>query len=117
MLLLMTGLMLCGVGLTLLQPLVLVIGGIATITFGFFGGHSVASSWVGLHAHHAKAQAAALYLFFYYIGSSVAGAVGGFFWGAWRWTGVAGFVVAMLIVALGIVGAAMNVTIGERAAG
>jgi YNFM family putative membrane transporter len=117
MLLLMTGVMLCGVGLTLLQPLVLVIGGIATITFGFFGGHSVASSWVGLHAHHAKAQAAALYLFFYYIGSSVAGAVGGFFWGAWRWTGVAGFVVAMLIVALGIVGAARNGTIGERARG
>jgi YNFM family putative membrane transporter len=116
MLLLMTGLMLCGVGLTLLHPLVLVIGGIATITFGFFGGHSVASSWVGLHAHHAKAQAAALYLFFYYIGSSVAGAVGGFFWGAWRWTGVAGFVAAMLIVALAIVRAAMNGAIGERAA-
>jgi YNFM family putative membrane transporter len=99
----MTGLMLCGVGLTLLRPLVFVIGGIATITFGFFGGHSVASSWVGLHAHRAKAQAAALYLFFYYIGSSVAGAVGGLFWGAWRWTGVAGFVVAMMVVALGIV--------------
>jgi YNFM family putative membrane transporter len=115
MLLMMTGLMLCGVGLTLLHPLVLVIGGIATITFGFFGGHSVASSWVGLRAHHAKAQAAALYLFFYYIGSSVAGAVGGFFWGAWRWTGVAGFVAAMLIVALAIVRAAMDGTIRERA--
>jgi YNFM family putative membrane transporter len=115
MLLIMTGLMLCGVGLTLLHPLVLVIGGIATITFGFFGGHSVASSWVGLRAHHAKAQAAALYLFFYYIGSSVAGAVGGFFWGAWRWTGVAGFVAAMLIMALAIVRAAMDGTIRERA--
>lgn len=103
MLLLMTGLMLCGLGLTLLGPLVLVIVGIATITFGFFGGHSVASSWVGLLAHHAKAQAAALYLFFYYIGSSVAGAVGGFFWEAWRWTGVAAFVGAMLILALMIV--------------
>jgi MFS transporter, YNFM family, putative membrane transport protein len=115
MLLMMTGLMLCGVGLTLLHALVLVIGGIATITFGFFGGHSVASSWVGLRAHHAKAQAAALYLFFYYIGSSVAGAVGGFFWGAWRWTGVAGFVAAMLIMALAIVRAAMDGTIRERA--
>jgi MFS transporter, YNFM family, putative membrane transport protein len=103
MLLLMAGLMLCGVGLTLLNPLVLVIVGIATITFGFFGGHSVASSWVGLQAHHAKAQAAALYLFFYYIGSSVAGAVGGFFWGAWGWTGVAAFVGAMLVAALIIV--------------
>jgi YNFM family putative membrane transporter len=115
MLLLMAGLMLCGVALTLLQPLMLVIVGIATITFGFFGGHSVASSWVGLHAHHAKAQAAALYLFFYYIGSSVAGAVGGLFWSAWRWTGVAGFVVAMLIVALAIVRAVMDGTIRELA--
>jgi YNFM family putative membrane transporter len=103
MLLLMAGLMLCGVILTLLRPLALVIVGIATITFGFFGGHSVASSWVGLQAHHAKAQAAALYLFFYYVGSSVAGAIGGFFWAAWRWTGVAVFVGAMLIVAVAIV--------------
>jgi YNFM family putative membrane transporter len=104
MLLLMAAMMLCGVVLTLLDPLALVILGIATITFGFFGGHSVASSWVGLQAHHAKAQAAALYLFFYYMGSSVAGAVGGFFWAAWRWTGVAVFVGAMLIVAVAIVG-------------
>jgi YNFM family putative membrane transporter len=103
MLLLMTGLMLLGVALTIAGPLLLVIVGIATITFGFFGGHSVASSWVGIEARHAKAQAAALYLFFYYVGSSVAGAVGGIFWGRWRWTGVTGFVVAMLVLALMIV--------------
>lgn len=103
MLLLMTALMLLGVALTIAGPLSLVIVGIATITFGFFGGHSVASSWVGLEARHAKAQAAALYLFFYYVGSSVAGAVGGIFWGRWRWTGVTGFVVAMLVIALVIV--------------
>lgn len=115
MLLIMVGLMLCGVGLTLLRPLLLVIAGIATITFGFFGGHSVASSWVGLQAHHAKAQAAALYLFFYYIGSSVAGAVGGMFWGEWRWTGVAGFVVAMLSTALIIVRVSTPVPTVHRA--
>lgn len=102
MLFFMAGLMLFGVALTLLRPLLLVIVGIATITFGFFGGHSVASSWVGLHARHAKAQAAALYLFFYYIGSSVAGSVGGIFWGVWRWAGVTAFVGAMLLTALAI---------------
>jgi len=110
MLLLMGGLMLAGVGLTLLRPLVLVVGGIATITFGFFGGHSVASSWVGLQAQHAKAQAAALYLFFYYVGSSVAGAVGGVFWDGWRWRGVMGFVAAMLLLAIGIVRASTRAT-------
>jgi YNFM family putative membrane transporter len=100
MLSLMLGLMLAGVGLTMLNPLICVVAGIATVTFGFFGAHSVASTWVGLRARRAKAQAAAIYLFFYYMGSSVVGAVGGLFWEKARWTGVAGFVVAMLIAAL-----------------
>lgn len=100
MLALMLTLMLLGVGLTTLRPLVFVIAGIATVTFGFFGGHSVAATWVGLQAHTAKAQASALYLFFYYMGSSVAGSVGGLFWDRWRWTGVAGFVAAIIVAAL-----------------
>jgi len=102
MLSLMLGLMLIGVGLTMLNPLASVVVGIATVTFGFFGAHSVASTWVGLRARRAKAQAAAIYLFFYYMGSSVAGAVGGLFWEKARWPGVAGFVAATLITALAI---------------
>jgi YNFM family putative membrane transporter len=102
MLILMIVVMLVGIGLTAARPVALVIAGIATVTFGFFGAHSVASSWVGLRAKHAKAQAAALYLFFYYMGSSVAGAAGGIFWGMARWPGVVAFVAAMLVVALGI---------------
>jgi len=115
MLSLMAALMLLGVALTIAGPLLLVVVGIATVTFGFFGGHSVASSWVGLEARHAKAQAAALYLFFYYVGSSVAGAVGGIFWGRWRWLGVVGFVVAMLVVALAIVRAFAPAAMATRA--
>ena len=102
MLLLMVTLMLAGVGLTTIRPLWCVVAGIAAVTFGFFGGHSVASSWVGLRAYRAKAQAAALYLFFYYMGSSIAGAAGGLFWDRWRWPGVAGFVAAMLVTAIGL---------------
>jgi YNFM family putative membrane transporter len=102
MLVAMLVVMLAGISLTATGPVALVILGIATVTFGFFGAHSVASSWVGLRARHAKAQAAALYLFFYYLGSSVAGAAGGVFWGWARWPGVAGFVAGMLAVALGI---------------
>jgi MFS transporter, YNFM family, putative membrane transport protein len=75
------------------------------VTFGFFGGHSVASTWVGLRAHRAKAQAAALYLFFYYMGSSLAGSAGGLFWERWRWPGVTGFVAAMLVTAVGLAAA------------
>ncbi|HEY5063038.1 MAG TPA: MFS transporter [Gemmatimonadaceae bacterium] len=105
MLLLMLTLMLAGVGLTTLRPLWCVVGGIAAVTFGFFGGHSVASSWVGLRAHRAKAQAAALYLFSYYMGSSLAGSAGGLFWERWRWAGVTGFVAAMLVTAVGLAAA------------
>ncbi len=104
MLALMTLVALAGVGLMALRPLVFVVLGLSTVTFGFFGGHSVASSWVGLRASAAKAQAAALYLFFYYIGSSVAGSAGGTAWDHWRWPGVelflAGLVVLSIVVAL-----------------
>src|SRR5262249_40248105 len=76
------------------------IVGIATVTFGFFGGHSVASAWVGLRATHAKAQAAALYLFSFYVGSSLAGSLGGVFWAEGQWPAGAGFVAAMLVAGL-----------------
>lgn len=94
--------MMLGVGFTLLAPLPLVIIGIALVTIGFFGSHSVASSWVGRRAHEGKAQASALYLFFYYMGASTAGTIGGFFWTAYAWTGVAMFLVGMLVAAFGI---------------
>jgi YNFM family putative membrane transporter len=100
MLLLMTAIMLVGAGLTAFRPLAFVILGIATVTFGFFGGHSVASSWVGLRAHTAKAQASALYLFFYYMGASVAGSAGGLAWDRAHWNGVLIFVAGLLIAAL-----------------
>ena len=102
MLSLMLVLMLGGVALTLLNPLICVVAGIATVTFGFFGAHSVASTWGGVRARRAKAQASAIYLFFYYMGASVVGAVGGLFWEKGRWAGVAGFVAAMLIGALAV---------------
>lgn len=102
MLVAMAAIMLAGVALTALEPLVLVIVGIAVVTFGFFGGHTVASSWIGLRARHAKAQASGLYFFFYYMGSSVAGAVGGIFWDKAGWPGVAGFVAILVAIALAI---------------
>src|SRR5262245_43008476 len=92
------GTMLLGVAATLTRPLPLVIIGIALVTIGFFGAHSVASSWVGIRAREGKAQASALYLFFYYMGASIAGSVGGFFWTAYAWPGVASFLVALLLV-------------------
>ncbi len=96
----MTATMLAGVAITLMTGLAAIIAGVAVMTFGFFGAHSVASSWVGLRAQHAKAQASALYLFFYYLGSSVAGYTGGFFWTLRGWVGVVEFTGALLMLAL-----------------
>ncbi|HXD49922.1 MAG TPA: hypothetical protein VN600_14170, partial [Gemmatimonadaceae bacterium] len=102
MLVLMSSLVFVGIVLSLARSLVFVVAGIVAVTFGFFGGHSVASSWVGLRAKHAKAQASALYLFFYYIGASVAGTVGGVVWDAAHWSGVVLLVGAMALAAVGI---------------
>lgn len=88
-------LVLIGVGLTLARPLPIVILGVAVVTFGFFAGHSIAASWVGRRARHSKAQASSLYLFTYYMGSSLAGAAGGLFWASFGWPGVAAFIAGL----------------------
>ncbi|WP_308638167.1 MFS transporter [Paenibacillus silvisoli] len=93
-------LMLIGGLLTLSSYLPLLIAGVAVFTFGFFGGHSTASSWVGMKASIGKAQAASLYLLFYYIGSSIGGSSGGLFWSRFGWNGVIGMIAALLLVAM-----------------
>ncbi|UAJ10938.1 MFS transporter [Glacieibacterium megasporae] len=94
--------LIAGVALTAATPLPLVILGIAVVTAGFFGAHSIASSWVGRRARGDRAQAAALYLFFYYLGSSVLGSAGGVAWSSAGWPGVAGFCGVLGVAALGI---------------
>jgi len=84
---------------TLSHGLSTTIFGVALVTVGFFAGHSVASSWIGLRAASAKAQASALYLFFYYAGSSLAGSSGGWALELAGWPGVAAFVGALACLA------------------
>ncbi|SFQ40884.1 MFS transporter, YNFM family, putative membrane transport protein [Pseudomonas sp. NFPP07] len=93
-------LMLAGLALTMLSPLPVVIIGMLIFTFGFFGAHSVASSWIGRRALKAKGQASSLYLFSYYAGSSIAGTAGGVFWHMAGWNGIGLFISALLVVAL-----------------
>lgn len=93
-------LMLVGLAITLATPLALALFGIAVFTFGFFATHSIASSWIGKRAQAGKAQASALYFFFYYSGSSVVGATGGFAWAAYKWAGVVAMLSALVLVAL-----------------
>ncbi|MCQ4158409.1 MFS transporter [Roseomonas sp. GC11] len=92
--------LLAGLACTLSEALPLVILGLAAITFGFFGSHSLASSWVGRRAGATKAQGSSLYLFCYYQGASLLGSLGGFAWAAAGWDGVATLVGAALALAL-----------------
>ncbi|WP_426116245.1 MFS transporter [Pseudomonas sp. DSP3-2-2] len=94
--------MLVGVSLTMFTPLPVVIVGVLLFTFGFFGAHSVASSWIGRRAITAKGQASSLYLFSYYVGSSIAGTGGGVFWHYAGWNGIGLFIGALLLVALAV---------------
>jgi len=89
-----------GVALTLPASLVCIVAGLVVLTTGFFAAHSVASGWVGGRARVAPAQASALYLCLYYIGSSVAGSAGGVFWSRGGWPAVAAFAAALLLLAL-----------------
>lgn len=88
-----------GLALTVASSLTVVILGVAGLTFGFFGAHSVASSWIGRRALRARALASATYLTCYYLGSSVLGSTSGLMWGIGGWNGVVALLgVAMLML-------------------
>jgi YNFM family putative membrane transporter len=100
MLLIAIFIMFIGAVITLNPFLPVKIVGIAIFTFGFFGGHSIASSWVGRRVTHDKAQASSLYLFFYYVGSSIGGTAGGVFWTNYGWVGVISMIIGFLALSL-----------------
>ncbi len=93
-----------GLLLTLAAPVPVVVAGVGIFTIGFFGVHTVASSWVGRRVPASRAQASSLYLFFYYLGSSIFGTAGGYFWTAAGWPGVAGLVGGLLLGSFVLVG-------------
>ncbi|WP_214368669.1 MFS transporter [Pseudonocardia sp. H11422] len=93
---------LAAVLLTLPTWLPVVLVGLVLFTVGFFGAHSVASSWVGRRAVAVHGPASALYLFAYYAGSSVGGSLGGVAYDHLGWPGVVGYVAALLVGAVGL---------------
>ena len=94
--------MVAGLLLTATPNLVISIAAIAIFTSGFFGAHAIASGWVSRRAETARAAAASLYLFAYYIGSSLFGSLGGLLWSRFGWPGI------MVLVA-GLIGCALLV--------
>lgn len=92
---------LAGLLLTLTGSLPLLVLGLALLITGFFAVHGIASGWVPARAHAggvATGQAASLYLFTYYLGSSVFGSAAGQAWTVAGWTGVVLLSAALLAV-------------------
>ena len=100
--------LIAGIALTAASSLTVIVLGIAAVTAAFFAAHSTASGWVGHRAGRDKAQAASLYLLFYYLGSSILGSVGGFAWTVGAWPGVTlftgGLVAGAIVIALSLRG-------------
>lgn len=103
MLLISIGITIIGALLTLLPTLTAIIAGLILFTFGFFASHSIASAWVGECARTNKAQASSLYLLFYYLGSSLVGFFGGYFWEYLQWSGVILLIIILLVAGVPLV--------------
>lgn len=95
--------MAAGAMLTLPAVLFIKIIGIALFTFGFFAAHSIASTWVGDYAGFNKTQASSIYLFLYYLGSSIVGSFGGWFWTHFHWVSVIGLILLLLTITIPLI--------------
>ena len=87
-----------------LGPLPALLAGMFIFTAGFFAAHSTASGWVGQAAHKDRAEASSMYLFCYYAGSSIIGALSGLVFEATNWAGFIGYIscftVAVFLIGL-----------------
>ncbi|WP_091652741.1 MFS transporter [Micromonospora pallida] len=91
-----------GALVTLPDSLPVVVLGLAVLAVGFFTVHGVVSGWVPARAYAggvAAGQAAASYLFCYYLGASVFGSLAGHAWTAGGWPAVVALAVVLLVVA------------------
>jgi YNFM family putative membrane transporter len=105
--------MLAGTLITLSGSLPAIVAGVGVFTCGFFSVHAIASSWVGRRARTAKAQASSLYLFSYYLGSSISGTVGGMFWLNYGWNGVVALITLLLLAAFGVAALLLRLPVVE----
>ena len=76
--------------------LIVTLVGLLIFTASFFALHSTASGWVGLIAEKDRAEASSLYVFCYYMGSSLLGAATGQAFEALPWAGFVAVLAAML---------------------
>ena len=90
---------LVGLAIMLIPTLWAVVLGLIIFTGAFFGSHSTASGWAGAHPRFGRSQSTAIYNLAYYIGSSILGFVGGFFFQSLGWNGLIAMVASVVIIA------------------
>lgn len=98
-----TAIMILGLAVSLPDHVASIVCGLALVTGGFFGAQALASAWAGSRVPEARGQVSSLYLFFYYLGPAVFGALAGRLWNTVGWWGVAAEIGAMNAVLFGIV--------------
>ena len=94
--------MLLGVLLMLIPSIVVLFIGLLVFSFAFFAAHSTTSSWVSVQALQYRAVGSSLYLFSYYMGSSILGSSSGVVWENAGWQGLSLFIMMMLSLGLAL---------------
>ncbi|WP_326518912.1 MFS transporter [Acinetobacter sp. CAAS 2-6] len=89
--------MIAGLGIMMLNQIWLIFIGLLIFTFSFFAAHSTASAWVSVQAVQYRAVASSLYLFCYYLGSSILGSSSGVVWENFGWHGI-GTEISLILV-------------------
>jgi predicted MFS family arabinose efflux permease len=90
------GLWLCGVLITLIPQLLVILAGLTiSATCGLLC-QSISTGIVAVSADQGHSSAVGLYVTFYYIGGSIGGVLPGLAWSAWGWPGCVAAVAVML---------------------
>ncbi|KKW78561.1 hypothetical protein AAV97_10365 [Acinetobacter sp. Ag2] len=77
-----------------------VLIGLFIFTFSFFAAHSTSSSWVSIQSLQYRAVGSSLYLFCYYLGSSLLGSGSGLIWEKYGWSGLSVSITVVLGIGL-----------------
>ena len=102
--------MLFGLWIMMIPSLWAVLIGLLIFTFSFFAGHSTASSWVSVQSLQYRAVGSSLYLFCYYVGSSLLGSSGGLVWESFGWLGLTISISVILLIGFFIAGCLIKLT-------
>lgn len=86
----------CGLLLTLVPSLPMILVGLAISAASGFLCQAVSTGVVAVSAEHGHSSAVGLYVSCYYVGGSVGGVLPGFIWNAAHWPGCIGMVVVVL---------------------